>query len=368
MARTSARRWPPGKPICGICLGNQLLADRRRRHHLQTQASATAATTSPRAWPARYNTGYVTSQNHGFAVDDTTRRASDWEPLLRQPERRDQRGHPPPHACPASRPSSTPRPRAGPAAITQFLFDDFLRSIRDRAGSKPVSPVRRAVCGPGEPGATPARNYQTEQALHSRHCAKQNQQKSSCSVQRRPEDRRGRRVRLIPGPQALKALKDTGRIATVLINPNIATDPDLRRASPTKSTSCPGRPTSSSSVIAEGAPRTASCSAFGGQTALNCGVELYQSRACSERYGVQRPRHPRAGHQRHRGPRERFVRKLDQIDVKTIKERGRDAPPPQAQRGSRTPRATRSSSAPPMPSAASGSRLLRQRRGAHRAH
>lgn len=67
------------KPICGICMGNQLLAKAagastyklKYGHRSHNQPVRRAGT----------NQCYITSQNHGFAVDDTTLPA-DWEPLF----------------------------------------------------------------------------------------------------------------------------------------------------------------------------------------------------------------------------------------------------------------------------------------------
>lgn len=67
------------KPICGICMGNQLLSKAagaktykmKYGHRSHNQPVRMAGT----------NTCYVTSQNHGFAVDNTTL-PSDWEPLF----------------------------------------------------------------------------------------------------------------------------------------------------------------------------------------------------------------------------------------------------------------------------------------------
>ena len=57
--------------------------------------------------------------------------------------------------------------------------------------------------------------------------------------------------------------------------------------------------------------------AFGGQTALNCGVELYQS-GVLEKYNVQVLGTPVQAIM-DTEDRELFVKKLDEIDVKTIK-------------------------------------------------
>lgn len=57
--------------------------------------------------------------------------------------------------------------------------------------------------------------------------------------------------------------------------------------------------------------------AFGGQTALNCGVQLYQS-GILEKYNVQVLGTPVQAIM-DTEDRELFVKKLDEIDVKTIK-------------------------------------------------
>ena len=57
--------------------------------------------------------------------------------------------------------------------------------------------------------------------------------------------------------------------------------------------------------------------AFGGQTALNCGVDLYQS-GVLEKYGVEVLGTPVQAIM-DTEDRELFVKKLDEIDVKTIK-------------------------------------------------
>jgi carbamoyl-phosphate synthase small subunit len=67
------------KPICGICMGNQLLAKAggasifklkygHRSHNQPVQMAGS-------------NTCYITSQNHGYAVDNNSL-GSDWEPLF----------------------------------------------------------------------------------------------------------------------------------------------------------------------------------------------------------------------------------------------------------------------------------------------
>lgn len=116
------------------------------------------------------------------------------------------------------------------------------------------------------------------------------------------------------GSQALKALKEEG-IFTVLINPNIATVQTSEGVAD-KIYFLPITPFFVEQVIRKEAPDGVLL-AFGGQTALNCGVKLYQT-GIFEKYGVQVLGTPvRAIMDTE--DRELFVRKLDEIDVKTIK-------------------------------------------------
>ena len=85
------------------------------------------------------------------------------------------------------------------------------------------------------------------------------------------------------GSQALKALKEEG-ITTVLINPNIATVQTSEGVAD-HIYFLPVTPYFVEKVIRREQP-DGILLAFGGQTALNCGVELYQS-GILERYGVK---------------------------------------------------------------------------------
>ncbi len=116
------------------------------------------------------------------------------------------------------------------------------------------------------------------------------------------------------GSQALKAMKEEG-IATVLINPNIATV-QTSSGFADKIYFLPVTPYFVERVIEKERP-DGILLAFGGQTALNCGVELYES-GVLERYGVSVLGTPVQAI-KDTEDRELFVRKLDEIDVKTIK-------------------------------------------------
>ncbi len=126
------------------------------------------------------------------------------------------------------------------------------------------------------------------------------------------------------GAQALKALKEEG-IHSVLINPNIATVQTSQKEE-TDSTASqavadtvyfqPVTPEFVERVIEKERPDGILLS-FGGQTALNCGVELYE-KGVLEKYGVEVLGTPVQAII-DTEDRDLFVKRLDEIGVKTIK-------------------------------------------------
>ena len=116
------------------------------------------------------------------------------------------------------------------------------------------------------------------------------------------------------GSQALKALKEEG-ITTVLINPNIATVQTSEGVAD-KIYFLPVTPYFVERVIQKEQP-DGILLAFGGQTALNCGVQLYQA-GTLEKYNVKVLGTPVQAIM-DTEDRELFVKKLDEIGVKTIK-------------------------------------------------
>ncbi|MBU0487369.1 MAG: carbamoyl-phosphate synthase (glutamine-hydrolyzing) large subunit [Bacteroidetes bacterium] len=116
------------------------------------------------------------------------------------------------------------------------------------------------------------------------------------------------------GTQALKALREEG-ISTVLINPNIATVQTSEEFAD-KIYFLPVTPWFAEQVIEKERPDGIML-AFGGQTALNCGVELFRSGILAK-YGISV-----VGTQVeaiiNTEDRELFIQKLDEIQVKTIK-------------------------------------------------
>lgn len=116
------------------------------------------------------------------------------------------------------------------------------------------------------------------------------------------------------GSQALKALREEG-IETILINPNIATVQTSEGVAD-KIYFLPVTPYFVEKVIRKEKPQGVML-AFGGQTALNCGVELYKT-GVFEKYNVKVLGTPVQAIM-DTEDRELFVRKLDEINVKTIK-------------------------------------------------
>ncbi len=116
------------------------------------------------------------------------------------------------------------------------------------------------------------------------------------------------------GSQALKALREEG-VRTVLINPNIATVQTSAGVAD-RVYFLPVTPFFVEAVIRRERP-DGILLGFGGQTALNCGLQLHAAGAL-ERHGVRvlgTPVEAIADTE----DRERFVRRLDEIGVRTIR-------------------------------------------------
>ncbi len=114
------------------------------------------------------------------------------------------------------------------------------------------------------------------------------------------------------GSQALKALKEEG-IKTVLINPNIATVQTSEELAG-KIYFLPVTPYFVEKVIEKERPDGILLS-FGGQTALNCGTELFKS-GVFEKYNIKVLGTPVSAIM-DTEDRELFVKKLDEIDIRT---------------------------------------------------
>ena len=269
------------RPLMGICLGNQLLAKAaggktyklKYGHRSHNQPVRQVGT----------NKCFITSQNHGYAVDDSTL-PSDWEPLFVNMNDGSNEGirH---KTNPWFSAQFHPEACSGPTD-TEWMFDEFVKALEGQTPIPLYKEERNVVQKPSKVlllGSGALKIGQAGEFDYS-------------------------------GAQALKALKEEG-VKTVLINPNIATVQTSKDVADMVYFQ-PVTPDFVERVIEKERPDGILLS-FGGQTALNCGVELYQ-KGVFEKYGVEVLGTPIQAII-DTEDRELFVKKLDEIDVKTIK-------------------------------------------------
>ena len=272
------------RPCMGICLGNQLLARAagaktyklKYGHRSHNQPVRRVGSTQC----------FITSQNHGYAVDAATLPA-DWEPLFVNMNDGSNEGirH---KTNPWFSAQFHPEACSGPTD-TEWMFDEFVRTLNGQKGqldelqlstlNSQLSTIKKVLLL----GSGALKIGQAGEFDYS-------------------------------GAQALKALKEEG-VESVLINPNIATVQTSEGVAD-KVYFQPVTPEFVERVIVQERPDGILLS-FGGQTALNCGVELYQ-KGVLEKYGVKVLGTPVQAII-DTEDRDLFVKRLDEIDVKTIK-------------------------------------------------
>ncbi|KAI7869296.1 hypothetical protein BDF14DRAFT_1880163 [Spinellus fusiger] len=238
------------KPIFGICLGHQILAlasgakTAKMKYGNRGQNIPCTNMVSGRC--------YITSQNHGYAVDTATLPA-DFEELFVNANDGSNEGiiHKTlPVFSVQFHPESTPGPRD-----TEFLFDVFINSAKECADQGTLAPIQM-------PGGLKADNILKNPRVSVNKVLVLGS--GGLSIGQAGEFD-------YSGSQAIKALKEEG-IYTILINPNIATI-QTSKGLADKVYFLPVTPDFVRKVIQFEKPDGIYVT-FGGQTALNVGIRL----------------------------------------------------------------------------------------------
>ncbi|XP_026231385.1 carbamoyl-phosphate synthase [ammonia], mitochondrial [Anabas testudineus] len=246
------------QPVFGICMGNQItaLAAGAKSYKLpmgnrgQNQPVLNVMT----------GQAFITAQNHGYGIDSQSLPPG-WRPLFINANDGTNEGimH---NTKPVFTAQFHPEAKGGPTD-TEFLFDAFLSLIKKGKDANIVSVMPKKPCIP------PRAQVSKVLVLGS----------GGLSIGQAGEFD-------YSGSQAIKALKEEN-LQTVLMNPNIASvqTNEVGTKQADSVYFLPVTPQFVTEVIKTERPNGILLS-MGGQTALNCGVELFQ-RGVLEKYGVK---------------------------------------------------------------------------------
>ncbi|XP_038576219.1 carbamoyl-phosphate synthase [ammonia], mitochondrial [Micropterus salmoides] len=246
------------QPVFGICMGNQItaLAAGARSYKLpmgnrgQNQPVLNVMT----------GQAFITAQNHGYGIDSKSLPLG-WSPLFINANDGTNEGimH---NSKPVFTAQFHPEAKGGPTD-TEFLFDAFISLIKKGKDANIVSVM------PKKPHIPPRAQVSKVLVLGS----------GGLSIGQAGEFD-------YSGSQAIKAMKEEN-VQTVLMNPNIASvqTNEVGTKQADSVYFLPVTPQFVTEVIKNERPDGILLS-MGGQTALNCGVELFQ-RGILEKYGVK---------------------------------------------------------------------------------